>query len=84
MLFGHNHWPCIWLSYVLLKKKKPKSITLTLLTLLLSQDVKNIEENAAQDHGDDECDEDEYCVSNKLLFLESILVEIFMDLTKKS
>lgn len=51
---------------------------------MLSQDIKNIEESAAQDHGDDECDEDEYSVSNKLLFLENILVEIFMALTNKS
>lgn len=68
----------------LIKQNKTKSNTLTLLTLLLSQDIKNIEENAAQDHGDDECDEDEYSVSYKSLFLESILVEIFRDLTNKS
>lgn len=68
----------------LIKKNKTKSNTLTLLTLLLSQDIKNIEENAAQDHGDDECDEDEYSVSYKLRFLEIIFVEICMDLTKKS
>lgn len=61
-------------------QKKTKSNT---LTLLLSQDIKNTVENAARDHGDDECDEDEYSVSNKLLFLENILVEIFMDSTKK-
>lgn len=30
---------------------------------MLSQDIKNTEENAARDHGDDECDEDEYSVS---------------------
>lgn len=63
-----------------MKKTKPNILTvLTLLTLLLSQDIKNIEENAVQDPGDDECDEDEYSVSNKLLFLESILVEIYVD-----
>lgn len=67
-----------------MKQNKTKSNTLTLLTLLLSQDIKNIEENTAQDHGDDECDEDEYSVSYRLLSLESILVEIFRDLTNKS